>query len=207
MLTALDGFIPLFVHRLFGWGPTEAGLIFLAISIPALFDPLFGHLSDVYGPRRLSMTAFLVAIPSYILLHRIKTDSDRDKNLLCIALLMIGACVCMGMTLLTAECSAVVNNYNKVDPDIFGEGGAFAQCFALTNVAFALGSLLGPIWARYITEKYGFGTMALSFAVLCLISAFPTVSRANEAVQTLLIPDSISSVVKMLIPTKWQLKG
>lgn len=181
MLNALNSIIPLFVHRLFGWSPTKSGLIFLAICMPTLFDPLFGHLSDIHGPRRLTMTAFLFAIPSYILLHTIQTDSDVHKALLCVSLVMVGFCIRIGMIPLAAECSAVVDDYKKGDPDIFGEGGAFAQCFALNNVAYASGCLLGPIWAGYISEKYGFGIMALSFAGLCLISAIPIVSRVKKS--------------------------
>jgi len=49
----------------------------------------------------------------------------------------------------------------------------YASAFALFNVSWAAGTLIGPLWAGFVREKAGWGTMAWSLGLLSVLSAIP----------------------------------
>ncbi|KAI8933913.1 hypothetical protein NX059_009606 [Plenodomus lindquistii] len=55
----------------------------------------------------------------------------------------------------------------------FSKGGAYAQAYALFNVAFAAGCMIGPFLAGFIAEAKGWGTMAWVLALMSGVCALP----------------------------------
>ena len=176
MITAFDGVLPLYVHEVFGWESLGAGLIFLSTTSSSLLEPLFGHLADKYGTRWLGVTSFAVATPPYVLLRLITYNSPAQVALLVALLLVVGGCWSVGMTPLTTEVSMIVDEIEQDSPGIFGERGALAQAFGLTNVAFAVGSLIGPVWGGFMKEQLGWSNMTLSMGLLSAVTVIPNVS-------------------------------
>ena len=91
IITAFDATLPLFVKRTFAWHSTGAGLIFLAVSIPSLLGMVAGFLSDLYGPKKLALSGFILTTLCLALLGLVKVNSLGDKLLLCILLVFIGS--------------------------------------------------------------------------------------------------------------------
>ena len=87
---AFDSVLPLFVKRIFGWGPTPAGLIFLTIAFPSILGPLAGALADRYGPRPVALGGFALATPALALLGLVRDGSVGMQALLCILLAIVG---------------------------------------------------------------------------------------------------------------------
>jgi len=56
----------------------------------------------------------------------------------------------------------------------YGPGGAYAQAYALFNMAFAAGCTLGPLLAGFLVEQEGWSTMAWVLALLSAVAAVPT---------------------------------
>lgn len=173
ILTAFDSVLPLFVSRTFSWSPTGAGLIFLPILIPGFFAPLFGAISDRYGPRWLAVSGFLLAIPCLVLLRFVDHNSTKQVVLLCALLAILGTALAAVMPPLMAEITYIVEAKEVRSPGIFGAKGAYAQAYGLFVMAFAGGCLVGPIWAGFVDQKSGWGTMVWSLAVLCIGGAVP----------------------------------
>ena len=98
-----------------------------------------------------------------------------QKVLLCALLALLGAALTMVMTPLLAEITYVVEAKEKKNPGAFGAGGAYAQAYGLFNVAFAGGSLVGPIWAGFVEQRAGWGTMGWTLGLLSAVSAVPVV--------------------------------
>lgn len=90
IISSFDAILPRFVNFTFGWGSLNAGLIFLAITLPSLLGGLFGTLSDRWGPRFLTLIGFAVAVPPLGLLALVRHNETGQIVLLCFLLALIG---------------------------------------------------------------------------------------------------------------------
>lgn len=165
---AFDSVLPIFVQDTFHWDKDGQGLIFLALSIPHLLDPISGKLVDRFPQviRFYPAGFLLLSAPFYVLLRLIDHDSMGQKVLLCALLAIIGSTFAFMMPAIMAEFTYLIDAKAKKNPDIFGEKGAFAQGYGLFNVAWAAGGLVGPLWAGTVKKEYGWGTMGWSFGLL-----------------------------------------
>lgn len=87
---SFDATLPLFVKRTFGWDSQGVGLIFLAMTAPALAGAAFGALSDRYGPKNVALSGFGISSLSLALLALIRDDSLASKVGLAILLVLMG---------------------------------------------------------------------------------------------------------------------
>lgn len=155
------------------WNSTGAGVIFLAITIPSFASPYVGYLADNYGPRWLAVTGFIFAIPFWVLLRLVTHNTLGQKVLLCALLAFIGLGLCLVMPPLMAEITYVVEAKEKEKPGCFGPTGAYAQAYGLFIAAFAAGSLIGPVWAGYVSFFLDWRTMCWSLALFSFFGAVP----------------------------------
>lgn len=174
LITSFDSVLPLFVYQTFHWYSLQAGILYLAIVIPSFISPVVGHLCDRYGPRWLATSGFVCAAPLFVLLRLVTHNSPGQKVLLAALLALIGLALTSTFQPLMAEISYVVSAKEKARPGAYGKGGAYAQAYGLFNMAWAGGSLVGPIWAGFIEKQAGWGTMAWSLGLLSGLTAIPT---------------------------------
>jgi MFS family permease len=172
-MTAFDATLPLFVQRTFDWDALGAGLIFIALLLPHLAGPLIGHCVDKYGPRWIATTGLLMLLPFWILLRLVDHDSIRQKVLLSGLLCGIGVAGALAVTSLMAEFSKVCDSKERQDPTLFGGKSAYGTSYGLFNIAWAAGSLAGPLAAAALERDEGWKTMTLVFGVLSAVCAFP----------------------------------
>ncbi|KAK6522549.1 hypothetical protein TWF281_001990 [Arthrobotrys megalospora] len=175
IFTAFDAVLPLRVKYVFHFNSTAAGLIFLAIIIPSLVAPLCGKLSDKYGPRWFVVTAFFVCLPLFILLRFPQKPEAGHIALLCVLLFCIGFVISASMPGAMSEISISVVEFEKESPGIFGDKGAFAQAYALFNIAWSVGSVVGPLLGGFLNKAIGWNNMVLLFGFLCLLTSFVTI--------------------------------
>ncbi|KAJ5894814.1 hypothetical protein N7495_006505 [Penicillium taxi] len=175
MLSSFDSVLTIFVQEVFGWQQTGQGLIFIALMIPHLSDPITGMIIDRFpkSPRYLVSIAFLCAVPLATLLRLVKEKTMHDKIILCALLALLGLCIAVAMTPLIAEVSYAVQEREDQCPGIFGESGAMALAFGLSNMGFAAGSLVGPFFAGFIKQSAGWGTMGWAMGLIAGVSALP----------------------------------
>ena len=91
VICSFDAILPLFVKRTFGWDSQGVGLIFLALTVPALAGAAFGAVSDHYGPKRVSLSGFVIASVSLALLALVRDDSNLAKAGLTVLLFTLGS--------------------------------------------------------------------------------------------------------------------
>lgn len=82
---------------------------------------------------------------------------------------------------MSAEVSGTVKAMAIAQPAVFGPSGAYAQAYALYNMSYAGAMIVGPIWAGFIKESQGWGTMCWSLGILSAVSAVPTVGACQES--------------------------
>jgi MFS family permease len=177
LLTSFDSVLTIHAANVFNWSSTGAGLLFLPVVIPGFLAPLFGWLSDKFGGRYFVTVGFLCACPPLVCLRFVNENTIKDKVLLCALLAVTGLFLAITFPPIMAEISSVVEAKEKSmlargHPG-FGKGGAYAQAYALFNVAFAGGCMAGPLLAGFLVEDRGWSTMAWVLGLVSAIAAVP----------------------------------
>ncbi|KAJ8120711.1 hypothetical protein O1611_g10294 [Lasiodiplodia mahajangana] len=165
ILIGFDAVLALFVRGLFGWNSTAVAVLFLALFLPGFVAPLAGWLSDRYGAKWPSFAGFVATVPVLISLRFVTENTLQHKALLAVLLALAGITLPFSMTPLMAEISYVIEAKEAENPGIFGEKGIYGLAYGLFNCAFALGGIVGPIWAGYVVESAGWGTLTWNFAL------------------------------------------
>ncbi|KAL9115928.1 MAG: hypothetical protein Q9227_000296 [Pyrenula ochraceoflavens] len=175
LFTGCDAVIPIFCRNTFGWSSFGAGLIFLALIIPTFISPIIGWLSDKHGPKWISAGGYLLSAVPLVLLRLVTHDSMDQKVVFSALLALLGATMVFYEIPLWVEIVKVLDVEMDEHPTHYGTGGAVGQAYGLGNTAFALGSILGPIWAGFLYQSASWGTMSLSLGLLSAASAVPTI--------------------------------
>ena len=164
---AFDSTLPLIVNELFGWEQTGQGLIFIAILLPSLLQPLFGVVTDRYrhGRRLLASGGCLLATPAYVLLRLITHDTLGQKALFCVLLFVIGLAMAIALPATIAEIGATVADMERNDPQAL-KRSVIATGWSLVNAAYAVGCLIGPIFAGFIRDAAGWQTTTWCLGLL-----------------------------------------
>lgn len=174
ILTSFDSTIPIFVRNTFHWTSLGAGLVFLPVALPSFLAPFIGSLSDRFGARYLATAGYISACPIIILLRLVNHDSLRQKVLLCALLALLGVSVNLQLTPIMAEITyAVEATVQKRPKGFLGDKGAYAQAYGLFNMAFAGGSMLGPLLGGLVTQSAGWNVSTLVLGIISGVWAIP----------------------------------
>ncbi|KAI0880268.1 MFS general substrate transporter [Annulohypoxylon maeteangense] len=191
IMMGFDATLALFVQTTFQWNSTAAGIMFLAMFVPAFISPFVGWLSDKYGAKRPSFCGFCMCIPLLVCLRFVTQNTIQHKILLGFLLCPLGFALSFANVPLMAEVTYVIEDIAAKTPGIFGEKGVYGLGYGLYTMAFALGGTIGPIWGGYVVQSAGWGTMTWSFAIWAASGAVVVffwvgvkVNRARETEET-----------------------
>ncbi|KAK9358382.1 major facilitator superfamily domain-containing protein [Lipomyces starkeyi] len=137
--------------------------------------PVAGFIIDKFprSGRYITAGAFLSSVPVMVLLRLVTDNSMQHKILLCALLALLGLCFAVVLPPLDAEVFHAVKEKEDQTPDLFGRGGAMALAFGLSNMGFAAGSLIGPVFAGFIRQQAGWGTMGWALGLMAGVSSIP----------------------------------
>lgn len=155
----------------FTWSSTGAGLIFATTALPSFLGIHVGKIITRTGARIPAVFAFSLAALSWISMRFVKNNTPTDIALLIIVLLFQGVSIVFVEITAMTEVSQVVGDYEAAFPGAFGDKSPVAQAYALFNMAFAGGQLLGPILAGGVRVWAGWGCMTLILGVVCGLTA------------------------------------
>ena len=157
-LSTLEPTLPYYLKDRFNMTEGQVGLVFIAFTMPTIISPLAGWVSDRYGAKILCSCAVTICGCFMLLL------SIENKPLWAIILVLVGIGLSTSSFIapILGEISAVVRRT--------GDKAAYARAFAIFNIAFSFGMLIGPIMAGYIYQEHGFKWNCITTA--CILFAF-----------------------------------
>ncbi|KAL4925683.1 MFS transporter [Aspergillus undulatus] len=194
LIAAFNTTWPVHLHQIFNWGPAPVGAVFFTLQLPAvLLGPLSGWLRDRVGTRYPAAAGWALFAPfvwGLGLPGFRQLDCDRDwlggqqkgKGLFifCVAGIGIVQPLLQGAGFLNTI--AVLKDIESKRPGLFGAHGGRSRGFAINEVGFNLGLILGPLVSGSLSELIGYFymntalgefkvelriTCRLQFAVLC----------------------------------------
>ncbi|KKZ67253.1 hypothetical protein EMCG_07058 [[Emmonsia] crescens] len=171
--TAFETTLPLFVMDKFDWTPSGTGVLFLIFSLPCLFGVVIGKGADRWGSRTFGTLGFTLAGPPLILLRLVQHNTTGQQVLLGALLVLVGLGITVVQVITMTEISHAVDQLEERDPVMFSGPSAMGQGYALYNMAFAAGQLLGPIIGGFVITSVGWAGMNLALGLICFASAIP----------------------------------
>lgn len=175
IFSGLETVLPLETQAAFGWQSEGGGLIFLPLTLTSFLGPVVGRICDKYGPRFPIVVGFLIQCPSLTLLRLVDHNTIGQKALLCVLLTLVGCCITLTVDPLMAEIAYSVEEKAKQEPHRYQKANeAYAQAFALFNMAFSVGNTVGPLCAGLVRDAAGWGTMSWTLGLLGGVAAVPT---------------------------------
>ena len=139
-----------------GIGPARIGLLFgIAAVLNAMLHPLFGHLADRWGARRMmlaGLTLSAFALPAL----------GRSWNLTSAIAFQLPLVATMAM-MITPSLAYMA------DATSLGGVASFGVAYGVYNMAWGAGLLGGPAVGGFIYDRIGFAKLALAWAIALLL--------------------------------------
>ncbi|KAG0044214.1 hypothetical protein BGZ83_010545 [Gryganskiella cystojenkinii] len=136
--------VPLHLAATFELTSERIGLVFMAFSLPTLTAPITGALSDRFGAKIICLISLIICGTCTALLG----FAQNSLTMIILLFTFIGITGTSILTPVLGELSAVVR--------VTGQGDGFARAYAIFNMAFSFGVLVGPVVCGLVYENFGF---------------------------------------------------
>lgn len=146
----------LVVHlsRVYGLGVYKSGLAFIAAVIPSLLSlPLAGYFADNKGAEWVALVSLLFGIPCWGIIT-IRCDLAKFLAIFAVEILFSSALVSPLLTELSAVSRSI-------------EGVGYAHVYGCFNLAYGIGTSVGPILCGQIYDTVRHGWTVISIMILC----------------------------------------
>ncbi|KAI9484748.1 major facilitator superfamily domain-containing protein [Zychaea mexicana] len=156
VFSGIEPALPIHLEKTYDASASTVGLVFVAMVVPAFLAPLIGHLSDRIGRYVISATGMLVmAVASPLVAVHYPT-----VYMIIPALMVFGFSSPLTLTPILPEMGEVVDELG---------GSAYAQVYALYNMAYSAGMFFGPNCAGLIMTYAGFEALMITFGVVLVV--------------------------------------
>ncbi|KAI0757424.1 MFS general substrate transporter [Daedaleopsis nitida] len=156
IITSQEPALPLYLQSTYGLNVSKVGLVYIAAIVPSFISsPLTGWYSDRGGTLASTLVCMIGSIPFYILIF---IKGPLVYFLVMFALLNFFSAALISP--ITAELAAVTRSL---------EGVGYGHMYGAFNVAYGIGSAVGPVIGGQLYDHISRGWMALSLFDLGLI--------------------------------------
>ncbi|KAF3481805.1 uncharacterized protein GIQ15_04564 [Arthroderma uncinatum] len=174
IVCGFDATLPLHLRHVFNWGSLPVGMTFLALQVPSIFlSPIVGWLRDRVGLRYPTAAGWALLVP-LLWLMGVPGDSrfpwaspeTNGKAIFISCIVGIGTATTLARGAGTVQLTAVVNDMQSKNPNIFGAHGGNSRVSSMMEVAFSLGMMVGPLLSGSLTELVGYYYMSVTLEAL-----------------------------------------
>ncbi|KAG1113532.1 hypothetical protein G6F42_014437 [Rhizopus arrhizus] len=156
VFAGIEPALPIHLQQTFNASASTIGLIFVAMVVPAFLAPLIGHLSDKIGRQAISAAGMIMmAIASPLVALRYTSI-----YWIIPPLMVFGLSSPVTLTPVLPEMGETVSEMG---------GAAYAQVYALYNMAYSIGMFIGPVVAGFIMSAADFESLMIVFGASLLI--------------------------------------
>ncbi|KAF9150932.1 hypothetical protein BG015_007236 [Linnemannia schmuckeri] len=152
VLSGAEPTVPLYLASAFDLTSERIGLVFMAFSLPTLTAPIAGALSDKFGAKIMCVIAIILCGTSVILIGVFQ----QSLSMIIFLFTVTGTTGTAILTPVLGEISGVVRTT--------GDGDGFARAYAMFNMAFSIGVLVGPVICGIVYERLGFRAISLTMS-------------------------------------------
>ncbi|RAL16781.1 MFS general substrate transporter [Aspergillus homomorphus CBS 101889] len=177
ILSGLEATLPLHLRDAFNWGSLPTGLMFFCLQIPSFFlAAAAGWMRDRQGLRNptalgwflLAPLLWLLGVPGDAKFPWASADAH-GKPMFIATMLSFGLFSMLVRGAGSLQVTFVVKEKQAKDPLIFGPHGGSSRSFSMVEMAFGVGSMVGPLLAGSLSESYGYYYSTMVLAILCLV--------------------------------------
>ncbi|KAI8332369.1 major facilitator superfamily domain-containing protein [Chlamydoabsidia padenii] len=158
VFSGIEPSLPIHLQNVYHSSPSTIGIIFGAMVLPSFTSPLIGHLSDKVGRKVITSTGLLMMA----MISPLVTLTYPSVYMIIPSLMVFGFSGPVTVTPVLPEMGIIVNDLG---------GNAYAQVYALYNMAYGTGMFLGPVFAGFIMSRYGFTTLMVLFSLVLIIGS------------------------------------
>ncbi|KAH8205722.1 hypothetical protein TruAng_000216 [Truncatella angustata] len=164
--------IPTHVRSAFGWESLQTGLLFSALQGPTLIlSPACGWLRDKVGTRLPTGVGFLLLAPLLWLLgaadqtrYPWAVSGEYAEVTYALTIVAIGCAQNLIASVGSIEITCAVDELERDQPGIFGPNGGYSRSYALSNMSYTMGFVLGPLISGSLADAIGYYHMNSIFS-------------------------------------------
>ncbi|MBE3585243.1 MFS transporter [Desulfofundulus thermocisternus] len=178
----LEPLLPIDLQKRFGLGSAGVGLLFGALSLSfALFQPLFGILSDRLGRKPLIVAGLLstaATVPWLVVAPNVTLVTAA----MALLGLTTGAYSTPALPLL-AESMEKIHPKHPADGKTDRASGLYGTTYGIANTAYSVGLLAGPLAGTFLAQRWDVLTVMLLYSALLGATAIGALARLQETLK------------------------
>ncbi|TID27065.1 hypothetical protein E2P81_ATG01518 [Venturia nashicola] len=167
---AFESALVVFVSQRFSWSTSASGGIVFAFCSPAVLGPLIGHYTTKYGPRWISVAAFVIKAVSLVALGFLTHNDKATKVLFVVAIIVIGICLSLLSTVQSIAFSVAAKS-REMKAKQEGRDESSGIAFGGYSFAWAVGMFVGPLAAEVFVDHVNWLGFCIFLAGLSVVSS------------------------------------
>ncbi|CAI7641873.1 unnamed protein product [Penicillium manginii] len=172
LIAGFNTTLPVHLRTIFNWGPSDVGIMFLLLRVPAIIlGPLMGWARDHIGLRYPTTIGWALLAPLMLCLAIPTGPENHGKAFYITCLTCTGFVTTLVQGAGVLHTITILKDIESRRPYIFGPNGGMSRVFAINEVAFNAGLMLGPLLSGMLSEAVGYFSMSLTLASICLANA------------------------------------
>jgi MFS family permease len=158
VFSGIEPTLPVYLAKSFGLSASSIGLVWMAIVMPNMISSIiWGKLSDQYGRKNITALGLVLFAASSLVLAL-----PKSLWALILALIAFGFSAAIVLTPGLPEMADYCEEKG---------GGIYAQGYALYNIAYSVGMIIGPLMGGYLFQELGFGWQMFVFSGILILVA------------------------------------